>query len=449
MGPSPGYQSLNDFGAGDIPMTKERYDTIATAGRKVLHLPFALGAIGVFHSVPTGEIQGSLSLTGCLLAKIFSGQITRWDDPEIVAVNPEMVAAADIKIVHRKEGSSSTAGFTEYLNTKCPSSWSNVDNPCGANGCGTGSTITWPADSAVAEGSGGMASYIASTPYAIGYIDAGHGHDASLSEVALQNNDGQYLTTKQADVGEAATVGLTSSPSVIPADPSADFSSVELYDLPGPATWPITMISYFYINQDLSSMNPDTAGLLVYFIEFILSEEGQALASNEFNLFTKLPSALLDYNTNALNTITLPSLTTRFTSETSTLALTGAGSHVISVKRRSYAELERERIASSVSTLQSTTPVVTDQPTTPAVTNQSTTPAVTDDHLHEEIDDAHDMAELGLALGAAGLVLGIVALLLALYVIARLNRKAMPRSAEITARNLDPPPSCTKTHESV
>ena len=178
--------ALNDFGAGDIPMTKSRYDQVVARGRQVAHIPFALGAIGVFHSLgPPGQ-QLELDLDACLLAKIFSRQITKWDDPEIRAANPNITwsdpyfISREIKVVHRVHGSSSTAGFTSYLQKKCPAYWT----------LGAGSTITWPAGTAEAQGSGGMSEYIDSNDGAIGYIDAGHGHSKGLTEVYLMNAEG-------------------------------------------------------------------------------------------------------------------------------------------------------------------------------------------------------------------------------------------------------------------
>jgi ABC-type phosphate transport system substrate-binding protein len=226
LGASNGNVALNDFGSGDIPMTNARYTAVTGAGRTMVHVPFALGAIGVFHSVPASELptSGSIHLTGCVLAKIFSGLITSWGDAEItgLAENAGMTATGAIKVVHRVKGSSSTAGFTEYLQGKCPASWS----------LGSGSTIAWPSTTFEAQGSGGMSSYISSNAYAIGYIDAGHGHAANLGEIALQNRDGVYLTTTQADIGAAGTAGLAAN--VIPADPSSDFSSVNLCAARGP-----------------------------------------------------------------------------------------------------------------------------------------------------------------------------------------------------------------------
>ena len=264
-------------------MTASRYASVVANGRQMVHVPFAMGGIGVFHSVPTSTLGGAaLDLTGCLLAKIFSRQITMWNDPQILALNPSLTYTGEIKVVHRVRGSSSTAGFTEYLAGKCPASWS----------LGSGSTITWPAGTFEAQGSGGMAGFIAANEGAIGYIDAGHGHAANLGEVALQNADGLYLTTTTSDISAAGTLAIASG-TTIPSDPSVDFSSLNLYDLSGPTTWPITMISYFYLEQDWSSMDPTSAGLLDYFVKFILSAEGQALAVD--NMFVGLPQALLNY----------------------------------------------------------------------------------------------------------------------------------------------------------
>ena len=78
LGASNGNLALNHFGSGDIPMTNARYTAVTAAGRSMVHVPFAIGAIGVFHSVPTAELptSGDIHLTACVLAKIMSAQIT-------------------------------------------------------------------------------------------------------------------------------------------------------------------------------------------------------------------------------------------------------------------------------------------------------------------------------------------------------------------------------------
>lgn len=411
-----GSTGLNNFGSGDIPMTSSRYAEVTSAGREMLHVPFAMGAIGVFHSVPTSNLGGAaLDLNGCLLAKIFSRQITMWDDAEIQAVNPSMTYTGEIKVVHRVQGSSSTAGFTEYLSGKCPASWT----------IGSGSTIIWPGDTSGAQGSGGMASFIAANVGAIGYIDAGHGHAAFLGEVKLQNRDGLYLDTKEADIGAAGTIALSATPSVIPFLPTSDFSAVNLYDLAGPTTWPITMISYFYLDKSMASYDPVTASLVKYFVEYILSEEGQALA--EDNMFVKLPPQILSYNTNSIASITMPIGAPTFITETASITqpLVGAGEYVISGKRKSYAEVERTANSAAIAAMFADHDDIT-------AAAARLTAVVPNDDGKWSANDAGSLAIVGLILGLVGLLLGGAALFTAMSK----ARTSKPRSVEINARDM-------------
>lgn len=440
-------QPLNHFGSGDIPMTQSRYDAVIAAGRQMYHVPFAMGGIGVFHSVPSSANGGAdLHLTGCVLAKIFSRQITAWNHADILALNPNLNYDGGIKVVHRVHGSSSTAGFTEYLNTKCPASW--VSGETGIN-MGTGSSISWPSDTAAAQGSGGMASYIASNEGAIGYIDAGHGHKNSLNEIALENKDGLYVTTTAADIAAAGTQALSASPSVLPADPSADFSAVNLYDLPGPNTWPITMISYFYVPKDLSSYDPMTAAILLYFLKFILSAEGQAMA--EANMFVKLPSAVEAYNAATLATLatTLPTGAPTFETELSSTALpwTGAGDYMISGKRRSYAEVQRTNLEADVISLQTSSAASpSGVMTCPAGTIAVDTTLAAVDGCWRASYVAY-AAVAGVVLGVFGVLLGLVGCILAACACST-TRTSKPRSREVTAakaRDLEVPSSSSSS----
>lgn len=294
MGNYGTWEPLNDFGAGDIPMASSRYTNITTLGnREMVHVPFVTGAIAFFHSVPQSDLAGSaLDLDACLLAKIFCSEITTWDHPEILAANPGFSPPAGqaILMAHRTSGSSSTTGISEYLSTTCAASWTlNV-----------GSKFDWNGGQGV-EGSGGMSDWIEANQYAIGYIDAGHGHNLGLSEVAIRNANGRYLTSLEADI--AATVESVAFP--FPPNPSDDFSSVNLYNLAGDDAWPVTMVTYLYLQKNMSSMDADKAAALRAFVEFILSDEGQDLA--ETYSFVKLGQSVLTYNENTLNSITWPS----------------------------------------------------------------------------------------------------------------------------------------------
>ena len=115
----------NDFGSGDIPISSADYKNLTDSGIQFVQLPFVLGAISVFHSVPgVPDGAGGLNLTSCLLARIFSTNITAWDHPDIVARNPGLgaklpYAGYEIKVAHRRLGSSSTASLTAVSIVSC------------------------------------------------------------------------------------------------------------------------------------------------------------------------------------------------------------------------------------------------------------------------------------------------------------------------------------------
>jgi len=342
-----GFKSYNHFGSGDIPMTSVLYNDIRNSGREMLHVPFALGAISVFHNVPEAELGGApIDLDACLLAKIFTRQITTWDHPDIKALNPKMTAKGEIKVHRRADGSSSSSGITQYLNGKCPASWVNA---AGAP-YSTGPTFPSVPGTTPVQGSQGMADAIDTTPNAIGYMDAGHGHEKGFAEIALKNRDGVYLTSKNANIGAAALAVLAAN--AFPVNATLDFSAVNLYDQAGPTTWPIVLFSYFYLDRNLTSMDALSASVLDYFVKFILSPEGQALA--ETNWFSKLPAQLLTFSTQALALIQQPVGFITFTTElaATTQQFIGARTHVFSGKRQSWPNYETNVLTDRLTALE-------------------------------------------------------------------------------------------------
>jgi len=335
---------LNDFGAGDIPMSASRYTGIQNAGREMVHVPFCMGAIALFHSVPADEVgTAGLKLSPCVLAKIFSGQITTWDDASIMADNPDLnvPAGTKIQVGHRRLGSSSTGGTTGYLQAKCPNDWKMVGTGVAM---GTGSSITWPtlANFHEVEGSPGMTAHIADKSYAIGYLDAGHGHQRLFSEVMLKNEDAVWLTSKMAmaavdaygNNGVAAAGKAAVDAGDIPTDVKADWSQVNLYGKAGANTWPIVLVSYIYLNKDMSGLSADKAGLIKAFVDYVTGTKGQAmLADFSFNM---IPAAMNQWTNTWTNVITKPGAVTNFVFEESTDPWNGQAETVISAKRNSY-----------------------------------------------------------------------------------------------------------------
>jgi len=339
-----GFTSYSHFGAGDIPMSQDRYGqlTAQSPPAHMVHLPFALGAIGIFHSVPMAS--GDLQLDACLLAKIFSGAIRTWDHSEIKDQNPGLSVPADepILVGHRTLGSSSTGGLAGYLHKKCPGHWP----------LGTSSTLSWPnhASFHAVQGSPGMQEHIRTHSYAIGYLDAGHGHDFSFAEVALTNHDGATRTSRQSialgGVADAGSQGVATS--VFPSDAAADWSAVNLYDMPGQNTWPIVLVSYLYVKKDQTATNPKTAAALGAFIDTIVTNRDGLC--QEFG-FTAPSTTLQNLAVNAANTIVYPPGVVDFTFETSTDPWNGMGTRVLSVKRHSFDDYERSRMQAELETI--------------------------------------------------------------------------------------------------
>ena len=150
--------NYNHFGSGDIPFDSDGFADAVTVHSQFIQVPFVIGGIAFFHSVPAS--YGEIDLDACLLAKIFKRDITRWNDPEIVALNPALASLDQpITVARRVEGSSSTSLITKYLNQKCPEVWGPAATMVGKEPCSatkTSSCVTWPSDTVEAQGSGGI-----------------------------------------------------------------------------------------------------------------------------------------------------------------------------------------------------------------------------------------------------------------------------------------------------
>src|SRR5271165_6529644 len=163
VGSSAGIAAISarqvNFGASDVPMNAS--ELAAAQGGPVTQVPDALGAEGIAYNLdlPAGA---RLHLTGPVLAAIFLGQITHWNDPAITTLNPGLtLPAASIAVVHRSDGSGTTYIFSNYL--------SSVD-PAWAAKVGTGKTLNWPVGEG-AEGNGSVTATVFRTPFSIGYVE--------------------------------------------------------------------------------------------------------------------------------------------------------------------------------------------------------------------------------------------------------------------------------------
>ena len=343
VGADNGYEPYSHFGSGDIVVPTADYTDLNNAGKGFVTIPFQLGAISFFHNVPGVPDGKALDLQPCVLAKIFTRKIKTWDHTDILSSNPGFSppSGKEITVVRRIYGSSSTSLISQYLYKVCPSDWDigvGKGNAASSNPTVPTNPPFWPSDTVAAEGSGGVSDAISATEYSIGYIESGHGQALGLAEVALQNKDGNYLTAADADIGSAVIQIMSSIPN---ADGDWDNDNLSLLDLGGEKTWPITALSFMFIRKDLTSLGRSGPAVKA-FAEMVLSTEGQAMLP-DFGA-NAVPASIIAKGVAGLAQLKFAATSTMFIHELSTLAGTGMGTHVLSVKRKRWADVEREQL---------------------------------------------------------------------------------------------------------
>jgi phosphate transport system substrate-binding protein len=270
-----------DFGASDVPMTAA--EQAGARGGPIVQVPVDLGAVVVSYNLDnTGGLSVPLQLTGPVLARIYLGRITKWDDPAITALNPsDDLPDEQINVVHRSDGSGTTYIFTNYLSSVSPA-W--------AAGPGTSKTIKWPVGFG-GNGSRGVAALLKVLPGSIGYFELSYAESQNLPYAFVQNRSGAFVPPFAANVAADASVkqGLSAS----------DFSIV---DGPGPQSYPISGYSWalLYARQ----ANSVTGTALVNLVDW-LTHAGQPVAGA--NYYVPLPPAIQGLAQATLKEVTGPS----------------------------------------------------------------------------------------------------------------------------------------------
>lgn len=245
-----------DFGGTDAPMTDA--ELAKARGGAVLHFPTALGAVAVIYNVP--GLGQPLKLTGAVLAAIYQGQVSRWDDARLASLNPAVkLPATDILVVHRSDGSGTSFVFTDYL--------ANV-SPAWATKPGKGKEIQWPVGLG-AKGNDGVAGQVKQTPGAIGYVELAYANQNKLSAAMLENASGEYVAPTIASVTAAAAGAASKLP------PATDYR-VSIVNQAGPGAYPIS--SFTWIILYAKPADSTRSRKLVDFLRWALAD-GQAMAA--------------------------------------------------------------------------------------------------------------------------------------------------------------------------
>lgn len=243
-----------DFGASDAPMNGKQ-DSALTA--PAVHIPITAGAVVLSYNLP--EVKDTLMLTPGVLAEIFLGKITKWNDPKIAAINKgAKLPATGIVIAHRSDGSGTSNIFTTYL-SKVSEDWNKT--------VGKGSSVNWPVGLG-GKGNEGVAGLIKQTPGAIGYIELAYAIQNSMPYARMQNKAGNFITPSIASVTAAANIQ-------IPAD-----TKVSLTNTDAPDGYPIAGFSWVivYKEQKYNDRSQDRATKLLKLLSWMI-HDGQQYSS--------------------------------------------------------------------------------------------------------------------------------------------------------------------------
>jgi phosphate transport system substrate-binding protein len=168
-----------EFGASDAPLTPDQF----AACKECIQIPWALSATSVLYNL--NGVKNLLHMDGPTLAKIFMGQITKWNDPAIAVLNKGVsLPATTITAVHRSDGSGTTWNFADYLSSVSPEWKSKI---------GVGTSVNWPGGTG-GRGSAGVAAIVSQTDGAIGYADVAFALKNKLKFFAVKNSSGKYAT---------------------------------------------------------------------------------------------------------------------------------------------------------------------------------------------------------------------------------------------------------------
>jgi phosphate transport system substrate-binding protein len=265
------------FGATDGPMTK---DQLLAAPGSILHLPTVLGAVVPVYNIP--GMTAELKFTGPVLADIFLGKITKWNDPAIAKLNAGVrLPDADIVVVHRSDGSGTTYIYADYLSKVSPEWKKRV---------GVSTALNWPVGLG-GKGNEGVSGLVKQTPGSIGYVELIYALQNSIAYGSVQNMSGKFLRATIDGVTAAAAAAASAMP--------ADFR-VSITNAPGDAAYPISSFTWmiFYENPK----DKTSAKTMVEFMKWALTD-GQKFTKDLG--YAPLPDTVVKLEMAALSKIKL------------------------------------------------------------------------------------------------------------------------------------------------
>jgi phosphate transport system substrate-binding protein len=239
-----------NFAGSDSPIPSTELPNFK--GKTVLYFPVQIGPIAIAYNLSG---VSNLKLDATVLADVFEGKITTWNDPAIKALNAGVsLPSSSISLAVRSDSSGTTANFSKFLMTAAGSAWT----------LGSSSIIKFPTTAHAASGGSGVAQAVKSTPGAIGYVDASTAKASGLSAALIKNKDGDYIAPSSASAAAAAAA----------VTPKADLTFSTVWE-PGAQAYPITYQSWDLVLQKQPDAN--TAAMLKAYLGYLLGAGQQQL----------------------------------------------------------------------------------------------------------------------------------------------------------------------------
>ena len=265
-----------DFGASDSPMKDE--DLRAAPG-PILHIPTVLGAVVITYNL--AGVSQPLRFTPDVIADIFLGKIKKWSDPRLKADNASVsLPDSDITVVHRSDGSGTSAVFTDYLSKVSPEWKEKV---------GTGTSPNWPVGLG-GKGNEGVTGQVKQTPNTIGYVELAYAAQNKLPVALVRNKAGNFVEPSIDAVTTAAAAAVAATP---------DDLRVSITDAAGPTAYPIS--SYTYILVYKEQQDPVKGKAIVDFLWWGI-HDGEKFAKDL--LYAPLPDEIVKRAEAKINSIT-------------------------------------------------------------------------------------------------------------------------------------------------
>ena len=265
-----------DFAGSDAYLSDEEM----AAMDPVVHIPTCMGAVVLAYNL---EGVSGLKLTGEVIAQIFAGEITMWNDERLVALNPSMELPAEaIMPVYRSDGSGTTFVFTDYL-TKVSPMW--------ATKYGMGKSVDFPVGQA-AKGNPGVAGVIKQTKHTIGYVGSEYAFAQKIPYAAIENKRGEFILPSTASISAAASGEM-------PADTRCSITNSE-----APRAYPISTFTWLiiYKEQHYADRSKEQAQATLDLVQYMLSNEAQHMASEVH--YAPLPTKAKELSMENLKSVT-------------------------------------------------------------------------------------------------------------------------------------------------